>query len=505
MQTPSANVISSGRRAAARLYWLFPALLLGLQAVYTFRSTHQILYEELMESVRNVYLLQHRVVFNGTSSNIGWYGILLLVYNTLGFGLHTATFVRLAIDVASILCLAALLRKWMGARRALVPLVTMGLSPVFLYFNTLQAQYGLDLQLFPICLYLLERLRLEGRSAAVVTQAALWGLAMVACMSYPVFVLYLPVLGILYLRKVGRGLKERGVGTAALDLLVSAVAFIAPLVAGFLYVRNRDLLVYDPATGTGLFRGGGPLHPDPAIFIRSLKVAFGELVVRGNGYHFDLSLTELQGAAGIVPAVFVAGAGLVLLFTARRLRLALSLSWLLIALNIILPGLSESVPGIRRGTGMLAGLYALYAIVWYHLTGPEPPRPALKWAGVVICLLLPAHHLVAYAKNLSSLARPSIYRVTAWYNVRSTPAESLDFWLKHTEKDGVIVLPGGPGTPANRFSEIYYALAGYRHWNGLGDEPIVVHDARSGGLIRLSPPGVRGRRAPASTSRSSGG
>lgn len=472
--------------AGDSLYWLLAAALFGAQVVFSLRSMNQIRYEELMESVRNVYLLQYRTVYNGASTNIGWYGLLLCVYNCIGFGLHTAKIVRLALDCVSIFCLAHVLRNVMGAARAWLPLVTVCLSPIFLYFNMMQGGFGLDLQYLPICLFLATKLDFERKWPVVALQAVLWGLVMIACMSYPVFVLYLPVLIILYLRQLRRGAEMRGALCVTGNALVSIAAFMVPLAAGFLYVKNRGILVYDPITTKGMFRGGGNIYPDLSTLVGCLKVVFRELFVKGQGYHLELSRTEFSGVTGMVPVVFVMAAGLVLFFTRRSFRPILLLCGLLLAINCILPNLDATAPGIRRCTGILAALYALYVIVWYYLSGRNALPLACKWAGILMCVLLPAHHLLAYPENLAGLATPSIFRVQVWYEVKSTPAESLQFWLHHTEEGKGLLLVDGFGKPVTRYTEIYYALAGYRRWNRLKETPLMAYDVKSGRYIPLS-------------------
>ena len=78
-------------------------------------------------------------------------------------------------------------------------LVAVGLSPTMLYFNTLQTSYGVDLQMIPILLLLIYSMAAnpvredKARGDAAKT-ATFWFITMVACLSYPVFVLYLPSL-----------------------------------------------------------------------------------------------------------------------------------------------------------------------------------------------------------------------------------------------------------------------------------------------------------------------
>src|SRR3989338_2500880 len=190
------------------IYWLIPILLFVLQAVYTFNSLNQIRYEELEESVVSPYWVQNGVVQNGASGNLGWHFLLVAVYNIFGFSLFAGKFVRLSLVLISLFCLAAVLRKYLGEKGAFLPLLTIGLSPTLLYFNTQQTVYGMDLVYLPILLYLLSQLEFVRksenlpRSKNLALSIVLWSLAMVAFMSYPTFAYYLPALGGLFFYKL---------------------------------------------------------------------------------------------------------------------------------------------------------------------------------------------------------------------------------------------------------------------------------------------------------------
>ncbi len=139
-----------------RLYWGVVLFLFFVQLLYALNSQSQIRYEELAESVRNPYWIQNRLVYDGISSNIGWYATLTILYNIFGFSLFIAKFYRLVFHLVSLVCLALVIKKLIPVKKSWLSLLAIGLSPTFLYFNTLQTSYGLDLQYLPICLYLIE-------------------------------------------------------------------------------------------------------------------------------------------------------------------------------------------------------------------------------------------------------------------------------------------------------------------------------------------------------------
>ncbi|MFO0985656.1 MAG: hypothetical protein U1E76_28625, partial [Planctomycetota bacterium] len=199
--------------------------VLAVQAIFISQSLFQIRAEELAESVRDVFWLRHRLVYDG-NSNVGWYAILLLVYETVGFTLHTAKWVRLCLQALALVCAWRVLRRFLSPLGAAVPLITFALSPTALYFHTLQTPFGTDLSFFPICAWLAlcahERRHL-------VLQASLWLVAMIACLSYPTFLFYLPALVALQLWLERRARQERPRRRWFGPVLSGVLAFATPL------------------------------------------------------------------------------------------------------------------------------------------------------------------------------------------------------------------------------------------------------------------------------------
>src|SRR3990167_8315260 len=183
------------------VYWFIPVGLFLFQLVLTLRSMNQIRFEELMESVTSVYWFAHRSVFYGAYTNVGWYAILLFIYKLFGFTLFTAKYYRLILHLVALFSLAALLRKYLGEKKALIPLIVIALSPTVLFFNTLQATFGTDLQYFPILLYWVDRFTFKKTLMEGAKQFFAGAFAMIALMSYPTFVYFLPVLFLFYFIK----------------------------------------------------------------------------------------------------------------------------------------------------------------------------------------------------------------------------------------------------------------------------------------------------------------
>jgi len=95
------------------IYWLMPLVLTGVLAKLSVASTHQIRYEELAESVRSVFWLDHRMVYDGVYTNVGWYATLLVIYKLFGFSLFTAKAVRVGLHLIALFAVADILRRFM--------------------------------------------------------------------------------------------------------------------------------------------------------------------------------------------------------------------------------------------------------------------------------------------------------------------------------------------------------------------------------------------------------
>jgi hypothetical protein len=477
------------------LYWVTPLLLFAVQLRFSMASMTQLRSEETAESIRNVYWLDLHKLHDGVSSNLGYYGLLLLAYKLFGFSVHAAKYARAALHLVSLLCLAEVLRRVMGKARAVVPLVTIGLSPTLIYFNAIQTSFGIDLQYFPICLLILMVNRFRAGFASCVLSALLGITCMIACMSFPTFVLYMPVLAVAGLIKIYRQRSENAShpwNLTAHDVCM-LLGFAAPLGFALLWVDRPGDLLYDPTYRTGIFRGGGggPLVLNAKAILASVKVIWWDLLVEGQSFHFELARAEFAGLTGGVALVFVLAASLVAFHRIQELRPVLALGWGMIAINLILPCLGSGAPGLRRCTGMLAGFYVLYAVTWQRLAMMRFSHPWPAWIGIALCLLLPLHSLGALPANCESAARRSQFSTDPWFSIRGNAEQSVDFLLKRTQEGRPLLCRNEKGKVVFcPYGEIYATLAGWRRWNKKPEIPIYGLDPRNprkGSLIQLNP------------------
>lgn len=475
-----------------KLYWSLPVVLFILQLIYTQNSLTQIRYEELAESVRNVFWLQNRTIYDGVSSNIGWYGTLLFLYNIFGFELNSAKYFRLFLSLISLFCLAGVLKKYLGWKSAIVPLIAIGLSPTILFFNTLQTSYGLDIQYLFVVIYLLISLDYKKPVFDYFKQILLWGLIMVAWMSYPTFIFYIPSLSIFYIWNIWKKLKHQK-GKILWNCLVSLMAFITPLIAGFLYVKDKQLLFYDQITKSGIFRGAGTLQFDMDLFWKNFTALLADLFIKANSYYFDISTTDFSNFYPIISILFILITGIILFIKSKKYHFSLFLIGLIILFDLIISNLTidpSGSPGIRRHSAYLVCIYALFVIIWHFVDSLKfhPSSQVIKWLMIVILFLIPFHNFFAYFDNLANLPKSSVYRYPYFFNVKETPEKSLDFIIQSLklQESKIACKDEDNNLKTCRYSEIYPAIAGYCLWNNIECKNILGYDDKNKVYVPLN-------------------
>ena len=479
------------------LYWLLVWGIWSAQAVYTFQSLDQIRLEELSESIRNVYWLQNRTIYDGISSNVGWYGTLLVIYNIFGFSLFRAKFFRLILHAFFLISLALILKKYLGKKKALLPLVAIGLSPSLIYFNMLQTSFGLDLQYIVICIYFLIGLDFLQSKKAVLSQFFLWIIAMVGALSYPSFLVYLPFLWIIYGYKLWLIKDKLTSKIISMNILFSLTSFCIPFALIAVYLKDVSILFYDPHVKTGIFRAGGGISYPSSLssllenIIGGSKQVITDLFVKANSFYFETNIMRVEFSNRFIfLSVFtVLFLSILFLFKKTKYRLSILLAWLLIVFSMIITNISNWYPGLRRTTGVLTGFYILYILVW--LATFELAWNKWKLAicvGIISCLLIPLHHLKVYPNNLLGLKLPSPHAQDACFNIiPHSPERSLSYFINQVTNTQKIIIMNSKGNLIDcRLHEIYAAVAGSCLWNNLNCQSIWGYDENTGDYILLS-------------------
>ena len=485
-----ADASLRGTRASA-WFWFLTGVLGAIQFAFTLHSRTQLRYEEAAESIRNVYWLDLGGIYDGISSNVGYYGLLLAVYRLFGFSLFTAKIVRACLALGTLLSLALIARKTIPGKYGLAVLATVGLSPTMLFLNTYQTSYGMDLQYIPIGLALLLLHPFDRRPAAFALSFIIGFVIMLAAMSYPTVLFSLPLLAtwalVLWRRQPTHSWKAGG-----LHGLVLIAGLVLPLAIGLCWLQRPGLLLFDPhASGHGIFRGGGAPVFDYLNYTNTIRACGRDLFIRGLSYHFELAAPEFGGAIGWL-AFGAAGVVLVTLALTGPYQRAFCGLYAMLLLGLMLPALTAGYAGLRRNTAALIAFYIMYALAWKILASEAFfRRPKLRWLAMIMLLLLPAHHLQALVWNWKALPQPSQWsrnEQMAWFNIAGGPQQSLERLLERTKNGEPLVLKDEAGRvrPAP-CAEIYAALCGYRRWNHLPPVPLRGLDPQTGRLIELNP------------------
>lgn len=472
------------------IFWMLPAILGIVQFIFIRASYGQIRYEELAESVRNVFWLENRVIYDGISSNIGWYGTLMFLYRLFGFSLHLTKYYRFALHIISLFCLYALLKKYLGIKRALIPFVTFAASPTLLYLNTLQTSYGTDLQYLPITLFLLLVIRNAKGMLLLVSELLFWIISMVAWMSYPPYVCYLPVLFLVYFFIMRN--KPSTTTSITSHLLISLFFFLLPLISGFLYVSNRNLLIYDSVERSGIFRGAGSPSLRPDTFLSNSTGLMTDLFSQGNSYYFEYVRGEFSDIAPIAVIIFTFIFTIALYKSEKRMRKYVLLAVAVFVSSFVITGFTldpTTHPGIRRFTPVLASFYAFFFFGWYYVHSYTARTKRLRILLLGGLLLLPLHHALVLPHNLAAMKIPSKYAENAWFAKAVTPDRSLTVLTDKLLNDDLkLSCKDAEGKLAYcRLSEIYGALMGNCTWNKLTCRKIYGYDPHTEGFIEISP------------------
>lgn len=428
-------------------------LLWVVQIALTFQTRFLYRYEDVGINVLPVLWFIHREVF-AVSANFGWYAFLHLIYTLFGFSINTVQILRQIIQLFSLLSIGILLVRYLGHVKAVIPLLTIGLSPTLTYFVTSAAPYGIELQLLPIILLMVDSLNFKSRLSFLL-ESILWFLMMFGLLTYATFNFFLPVVIILYYLKLAPLFKAKvGVKTAFRHVLLSALAFLVPLMAGLVYYKHPQDLFYNPNTDLGgLFRSSSAFVVDGEVYMNSISGTFKDLFNHGVSYYYQLQNGEFSHFFPILPIIIVLIYSLHLLIEPRdknqlSLKSVIILCWVTILANLLIANFSvdlSHLPGVRRATPILASFYVLFAIVWHKILHLRLNNKINYYFLISILLLLPLHHLLVLPDNFRHLSDKSLFSNDRRFELAETPQSFLKSQLDIlTKQDLYLDCPKGP-------------------------------------------------------------
>ncbi|OGJ15996.1 MAG: hypothetical protein A2632_01450 [Candidatus Pacebacteria bacterium RIFCSPHIGHO2_01_FULL_46_16] len=466
--------------SSATIGWLVYVVLYAsivlLQAFYTRQSMGFISHEELAESVRNVWWLHNRTIYDGISSNVGWYALVQLAYEVFGFSLFTGKILRLILFAIGLLCSFDLLLKYLGKKWAWLPILLTGLSPTLLYFTTLQTSFGVDVPYFVIVVWLLVKFSQTGK----LWVAALLGFVIcLASLSYPSFLLYLPALGILFVMCLRQHKQKLG------RSILFVLGLVLPLLTLLWYLADPSKLVFDPQVRSGIFRGGGTFPNSWNEVVANeragLLVLYNDLFILPQSYYFNAARSEFSHLAtrlSVLSILVLAGREFILLLLKKKYAAVLmpALSFLSLLIGSLLASLSSWFPGLRRATIVLVAFYLL--VIWLlKLLGKKKLGRVSSLVLVAASLVILTHHLKVMPASYAQLSKPNANSEVACFTISgATPTASLARMRTHLQANSRLDLSSIPNASECRLSEVYAAVTADCYWNNLNCPEILWYD-----------------------------
>lgn len=472
------------------VYWLLPIIIIAFQAIYTINSLGQIRTEELIDSVRSVWWFENRLITDGGYTIVGWYTILFVAYNLFGFTLHTAKFVKLAIVLVGLFSVSAVLKKYLGIKASWVPLLTIGLSPTLLFFNTLQVSYGVEVSYFFMCLYLVSCIDFNKKSSLFI-QPLLGAVAMLGWLTYPGFINFVFILAGIYVYKLIQKGSNKDKIYIAKNVFLTFAFFLIPFLLQIIYIQNRHLLLYDRTFQRGLFRSNGGLEFNLNLFLDNLRLFLNDLFVGYNSYYFETPKVEFSDYYPIATIIFVIIVSFYVYLKKKKLRFIISAFALfsvffLIAINLVGP---MGLGGVRRGTVLLTMFYLLFGLVWKFILEHKKIKRALRYIFMFICSWLLIHHIVVYPINLSHFKIQSPYRDKQWFAQAETPEKSLELFVDKAKREDLLLQCKDQAQKViscGGYSLIHAAIEGSCYWNRTYCYKIKAYDTKLKAFVPLS-------------------
>lgn len=464
------------------LYFLVPVVAFLPQLLMSLNSFSQVRFEEFVESVQAPFWLSQRQIISGLHVNVGWYFFLLLIYKIFGFSLYTGKISYLVMSFFSNFALFYLLRKFFDGKIAGLILLTITLSPTLLYMNATDLHWAGTFHILIIIFCLLYFLDFSKKLSFLI-ESILFMLIMTGWFFYQAFLFYIPSLLIFYFWKLKRVKKIWP------HLWVAIAGCLLPLIFLFLYVDNKQLLILDPATGSGLFRGGGRFVLSEEIFTQAWTNLLPDFFVKGVSHHYEVKLAEFSLIFPILTLIFIFYFIHTIWIKVKKARKMIFLALLVIAIDLIVFSTTSDLgmPGMKRLTPLLVAIYFLWAVCWYYRDKFKVQSSKLKVMGMVILSLLTIHHLIVYPVNLSHIKDPSPFKVTDWFD-RENPQKSVDEYVKLAQKQDLLLdcRPIVAGLGQCFYDFIYPAVAGSCSWNRYKCRNILGYDPKSGQFIPLT-------------------
>lgn len=468
------------------IYWLLPLLSWLIYMWYMSRTMNQIRYEELAETIRNVYWFKQGKIYDYISHNIGMYWVLLQWYKLVGFSLFAGKWLFLGVALMSNYALAGILKKLAEYKWVVIPMLTILLSPTRMYFTAMQVQYGIDLLYLPILIFLLMLVFHKNKTLAHISNLLFWFVLVVATFSYSVFMFYVPILvvtygGLIYKRKISK------------DFLLSALGGIfLSLMPLWSLIEKYELLNFYARMLTAMQTT--PYSPTIEGVMTNMTTLAGDFLYKANSYNYELFQVDFSYFLPIITLVGVLWVGLKM-WQERLNRNILLVLAAIVVFNlyvVVIKNAPITNPGMRRLTPLLFSIYTLYALSWISLPKLKMISKKTKQVLLGLLLILPAHHLLVLPQNMITATDASRYEYQHWFMTDKvdSPKAIIDRHVDEIrDKDLYFTCESfeGQATYKCRYPEVYSAIKLQCELNGLKCGRVWGYDPKSKEYVQLDP------------------
>ena len=221
--------------------------------------------------------------------------------------------------------------------------------------------------------------------------------------------------------------------------MLSLFIFVLPLLAMFFYIKNRELLIYDHAFQSGLFRSYGKVELKPDVWTDTFQRLTKDLFIAPVSYYFESKKVEFSDYYPIITILTVAWSLFAVFKKKKKFRLLILFLGSLLLIYAVLIGMVGPITlgGIRRGTVFLVLFYILFIVVWQFILNQK--KSFSYYLLIAGCSLLLIHHLLVYPTNILNIKKPSIFRERWWFYTDTPPDRVLRDLVNHATKTEVII------------------------------------------------------------------
>jgi hypothetical protein len=161
-----------------------------------------------------------------------------------------------------------------------------------------------------------------------------------------------------------------------------------------------------------------------------VSTVLNDLFFRGRTYCFAIPHAEFSGVLGVAAAGGILVGSVILAWKWEPVRVPLMLSGLLALSALAAVAFTSNLPGLRRATGFVSGVYVAVACVWAVPALPGRLNRIVISTTRLACLMLAVHHVAVFGANYRYLGDETRHVNDEWFYRFGTPSQSVSTWAR---------------------------------------------------------------------------